>query len=334
VPRRRCIAGAVLSLASLAWTTSSEAAPHSGKTPIRVALTESLPEECAKAVPILERVRARTDRIERATTDAVDAKVFVTVHREGARLLGTLVVEEGAERTERTVSAPACEDVVAAFAVMLVVALDREAETPEVPVHEPSPAPEAPPPHVTPRPLPRGRARSRSPLVLGGGVGFGLPAYDGFIFEPTFMLEARLATSFQPRVRLALSRSAHDSVETRSARVDLVWTTGRASFCGAPRWLQNQALALCAGASVGELEAVVARPGGPARGLFWFAVGPSIVREVELGWRLGLQLEAGLAIPLLRDRFYFEPRTLAYQAPAVMPFFGVTLLTHVLPFDE
>lgn len=142
------------------------------------------------------------------------------------------------------------------------------------------------------------------------------------------MLELSIGSPLYPRVRAAIARSAHVEVTTPSDRSDLVWTTGRASLCAGPGWLHHHHVSLCATASVGALDATVARPGGPSRTLLWVTAGPSAVLDLDLGWTLGLEIEAGLSIPALRDRFFFEPSTLAYSAPVVSPFVGITLVSH------
>jgi hypothetical protein len=321
-----------LVVASLAWALPSRASPesdgHALIRPIRVALSESLPQECAGTTPLFERVVARTDRIRRVMTDAdadADAFVRVVVRREGDRLLGELTVEEGAGRTARSVSASTCEAVITAFAVMVVVALDPHAELapPRLPAppEERAVAPAGPRTTTLPPENDVGPAIGRSagpstppptndvgPAIgLSGGVGLSLQGYEGGVFERAAMLELSIGTAFYPRVRAAVARSEHVAVATPSDRVDLVWTTGRASLCGGPGWLHRHHISLCASTAIGALDAAVARPGGPARSLLWITAGPTAVLDIELGWRLGLEIEAGVSIPALRDRFFFEP---------------------------
>ncbi|AKU95309.1 hypothetical protein AKJ09_01973 [Labilithrix luteola] len=338
-------------VATLAWALTSQASPesdgraaspgHSAQPaaqpaqpirPIRVALSESLAEECSSTTALFEHIAARTDRIQRASTDA-EAFVRLVVKREGDRLVGELTVEERAGRTERSVSASTCEAVVAAFAVMVVVALDPDAES-----RRPSPS-ASPQEHTVPVAVVVTKARpapSTPPLEsdvgpaigLSGGVGLALQSYEGAVLERSAMLELSIGTPLYPRVRAALARSAHVAVTTTSDRSDLVWTTGRASLCGGPGWLHRHHISLCATTSIGTLDATVARPGGPERSLLWVTAGPSAVLDVDFGSRLGLEIEAGMSIPALRDRFFFEPATLAYSAPLVSPFIGVTLVSH------
>jgi hypothetical protein len=125
-----------------------------------------------------------------------------------------------------------------------------------------------------------------------------------------------------------MARSAHVQVATPSERVDLVWTTGRLSLCAGPGWLHRHHISLCASTSIGVVDATVARPEGPSRSLLWITAGPTAVLDIDLGWRLGLQIEAGLSIPALRDRFFFEPATHLYSAPLASPFIGITLVSH------
>ncbi len=334
----------LLFVASLAWAPASRASPerdeHAAIHPIRVRLSESLPEECAATTPLFERVVARTERIRRVTTDA-DAFVRLVVRREGDWLLGELTVEEGAGRTERSVSASTCEAVITAFAVMLVVALDPHAERrpprPPASAQEQAAAPAPPqeqaaaparPPPATPAPARLPPSDDAAPAIgLNGGVGLTLQGYEGVVLERSAMLELNIETVLHPRVRAALARSEHVAAAAPSDRVDLVWTTGRASLCGAPGWLHRHQVSLCASTSIGALDATVARPGGPERRLLWISAGPTAVLDIDLGWRLGLEIEAGLSIPALRDRFFFEPGRLLYEAPPVSPFIGMTFVS-------
>lgn len=330
-------------VATLVSTVSTVAAatppsdPRAEVEPIRVVLDETLPKECAAAKPLLDRVASRTDRIRRVASGAeAEASVRVVIRREGDRMLGHLTLEEEAGRTQRIVSAPSCDDVVAAFAVMLVVALDPDAESRSTKAPAPlAGEPRAAPPQRRPLPVRPRRSRpatavQRAPaLGVRGGVGVSLPAYDGPVFEHSILVELRADTALRPRVRAGLARSSHHEVLTPSDRVDLVWTTGRLSFCGGPGWLRAHDLALCAGAWVGALDATVARPQGTSRTLLWASAGPSAVLGLDLGWRLRVEIEAGVSIPALRDRFFFEPATLAYSAPLVVPFVGMSLLGDV-----
>jgi hypothetical protein len=214
---------------------------------------------------------------------------------------------------------------------MLVVALDPEAESrppshATTPDQSPAPAPPRGRKKARPRPAPRASIKEPPSIGLRGGVGYALPAYDGLVFEHSALLELHVDTALRPRVRAGVTRSAHHEVLTTSDRVDLVWTTGRASFCAGPGWLHEHHLALCAGASVGALDATVERPGGISRRLLWVTAGPSAVFGIDLGWRLRLEIEAGVSIPALRDRFFFDPATLAYSAPLAFPFVGMSFL--------
>jgi hypothetical protein len=293
-----------------------------------VALSESLPEECATTTPLFERVVARTNRIQRVTTDA-DAIVRLVVRREGDRLLGELTVEEGGSRTERSVSASTCDAVVAAFAVMVVMVLDLDGER-QPPSQPPLPPREQAETPARPRPTPPPPKSEVRPAAIGlsGGVGLALQGYEGAVVERSAVLQLTVDTALHPRVRAAMARTAHVGMSTRSDRADLVWTTGRASLCGSPGWLHRHHISLCASTSIGMFDATVARPGGPTRSLLWITAGPAAVLDIDLGWRLGLELEAGLSIPALRDRFFFEPGTELYSAPLVSPFIGITFVSH------
>lgn len=334
--RVRRAASAVVALALAAYAPAARAAEAG--SPLRVLLSERVPAACGRSKPLSERVAARTDRLRIVTDEPAEVRVRSEVTPEAGRFRGRLAVEEHGEFVERSVAGASCDEVLAAFAVMVVVALDAERDAS-------SAAPSAGEAASTPPPLASvvalgpatatvsgpPRARHRSPFALGLGVGFGLPFYDGILFEPSMNVELRWRAPLAPRLRATLARTAHDSVETRTDRVDLVWTTGRASICGAPAVTFRRGLSFCAWAKAGELRATVVRPGGTSRGLVWASAGPSALLDIELGHRLALQLEGGVGFPILSDRFYFEPATLAYQAPTAYPFVAVNLLSHVLP---
>jgi hypothetical protein len=122
------------------------------------------------------------------------------------------------------------------------------------------------------------------------------------------------------RLELLYGKSAVTS--TAEGDAQFVWTAGRGSACATGELpATSLRLGLCGLGEFGQLRANVSRAATqpkPAR-VWWSALGGAL-RIAFVFDPLMLEAEGGLLAPLLRDSFYFAPRTPdteVHQVPSV-----------------
>ena len=206
------------------------------------------------------------------------------------------------------------------------------AEPPKPPVAEP-PKPEA---SATPRPAESARpppppppppeAASAHAWSWSIGVHAGLTAgvAPSLLLSVPFFLDISRHTSslFAPAFRLRFVRSDSGSTSTGGPNADFTWTLGTLDACplGWPGDVDARLrLVPCARFEAGLLEAkgldVI-----PARSYArpWVAGGGVARASLRVVGGLFLEVEGGLVVPVLQDRFFVEPSTtLHVTAPLV-----------------
>ncbi len=124
-------------------------------------------------------------------------------------------------------------------------------------------------------------------------------------------------------VALSLA-SGNRTIDVGSAH--LLWATATVEACPF-RWAVARSLFVspCLAGEGGALlvggGANVPSATTPARP--WFSVGALARVDVPLGERFFLEARGGVALPLVRDTFYFLPATDVYEAPAVVGWGGI-----------
>lgn len=310
---------------------------------VPVQLEYAGPAGCPDADAFTREVLARAPRA-RLAANAERARALVArVKPAGAHGYdGVLVVRDtGAAATERAVHAPSCDELVTALAVIAAMVIDpitaktgaidagsaaAEAAAdagPSVPPVAPDAgAPPSPGPLEPPAPQPRESAQDAGPSndrwnvsagAGGGAIGGSAPT---LLFSvPLFFEVARSGNGVvEPALRLRFERTATASTEDGA----FSRTGGAADLC--PIALHGRSLRAQPCARL-ELAALYAkgRDVEPVRSDLrpWFAFGPIARARLELVAPLFLELEGGLLVAVVRDRFFVEPGTLVYRAPLV-----------------
>jgi hypothetical protein len=292
--------------------------------PLAVSLTYEGPSECPDAQGFQTQVRGRTARVrfvDPGQPSEVGWNVVIREARNGTS--GSLLVSGAAlGRLERKVTAATCEQVVSALALGAALSVDPDASL--VSQSEPaSPPPRRAEPANAPEPTrapPKPRAATR--LALG----LSLTARSGMGPELSWAPRPFVGLSYQTRsghtwgVRLS-GTQVHASAVSSAGQADFTWNVGRI-----------EAFPIRFGSSLWRFEPAVLFEAGQlrARGV---AVSPvnQVERPVLFGGALGrlsllafdlllLELEAGLALPLLRDRFYLYENTTVFRVPALAGF--------------
>jgi hypothetical protein len=237
---------------------------------------------------------------------AVTQRFRVELVDLGRRVRGTVGVDRGGLWRERRVVGQSCDEVVAALALAIVLALepDRAATPPAAPLRSKDPKPAA-------APLPSARLVPDSPANTTGGRSV----------EPTWRLGARGALRTGPAPGLSLELGAHvearlstspvwlgasvsrlASSEQQTSEFDGWLTSTRLSLEPWTRW--GFTLGLCAVAELGVVQASgrdVANPERQVRPWAAIGAGPRVQWHplspifFELGW-FGL-------LPLFQQRY-------------------------------
>jgi hypothetical protein len=86
----------------------------------------------------------------------------------------------------------------------------------------------------------------------------------------------------------------------------------------------------CVNGEVGRLDAVVKAPlQFRSQSRWWVTAGGSAKVAWQLHRRFSVELSGGARVPVLRHRLFFEPSTVVYEAPAVVPFVGAAFVAHL-----
>jgi hypothetical protein len=309
--------------------------------PLRVEVLDRA--GCSDKDAFMTAVRARSARIREAAPGetARGLRVVIAVGADGSYRGELTVIDDdrdGAWGRSRSIEGTTCQEVVDSLALFTVLAIDPTAigvETSEVrkpvpeplsaPVHAPEPPRDGP---RTPAPTRADRhddpkARARVTFGINGGVfAAGTPAplaAGGLFSEIAYQDSGEVGVRFGPSARLALTMTTRARVRVAEGSAGLRWTKLELDAC--PLVLRlTRALALrpCVSLSAGLLEASgsIAEPRSVAAP--FRTVGALARGEWPLSPKWLLELSGGVARPLRRDQFYFEPSTTVYEPPSVV----------------
>jgi hypothetical protein len=301
---------------------------------------------CTDRAGFMTAVRARSARIREPAQGEVarGLRVVIAVGADGGYRGELTVIDDhhdGALGRSRSIEGTTCQEVVDSLALFTVLAIDPTAVTGET-VEVRTPEPSSPTVHATeprrdgPRtPAPRRTQRQDGPAVRaratfginGGFFAAGTPAplaAGGIFSEIAYRDSGELGVRFGPSARLALTMTTLARVRVTEGSARLRWTNLGLDACPVVlRFTRALSLRPCLGLSAGLLEASgsIAEPRSvvaPFR-----TVGVLARGEWTLGPSWLLELSGGVARPLRRDLFYFEPSTPVYEPP---PFVGIVTI--------
>lgn len=277
---------------------------------------------CTDNVDFGRKLRSRSSRVQLGSgEDSVGVAVTIHPAATGALVEGTMRVGDSV----RQVEGATCEEVADALSLVTVLLFDPEAET--RPPTPPAPVPTPPPPPEQPRPPVRSPVRP-APREEGWRWGLGLHGVGAAIDELTIgasllgeMTRGRNLSTLT--FRLALTTYS-TNVELGPRAANLVWSFLAPQVC--PLRVRAGILSVfpCAGVAMGVLSSEptrgVERPRSFTR--IWFAPRAAARARVALAPRLGLEVEAAVDVPVVRDRYAFGDVE-AFRVPAVIPSLGV-----------
>lgn len=266
-----------------------------------VALQYAAPAGCPDRAVVEAAIRARTPNVRlaaqahRVFAITIEAATGAAPEATSNGFRGTLVVDRVADKE---LSAPRCDDLATALALVTALAIDPTAAAP----------PRTAPPAVGSAGAPGGRFEAD----LGGLASAGVS--PGALFAAVIEGRATVRRTYQLELAAIAGRA---SVAQDGAQAQFTWLTTRLGGCR--RWLGWG----IAAAACGDLEVGVVRAAGEQivnqRGLtrLWLAAGLHGSAQVPLGSRIFGQLQLGATLPIVRDRYLFAPNIEVHETPSV-----------------
>lgn len=325
--------------------------PPATSAPVSVRIDVRAPRDCATADTFWDALARRTNLLERTTSASASNSIRLELTRHGGWVDGDLTVVRGAETSDRRhLRGSTCEDVIDGLSFIAALAFDEgarldgdaptEAErvttddaadgalgTEDVAPADDAPADVAPPS----KPRPSSATTSLSIGAVGGVARMGVT--DAGSVSTTWGALVELAWNrpgvVSPSIRVG---ATHGGATSRNASVqaELAWTAGRFALCPLRFALSTtMAWRTCAGMSVGVFSARATNLRiATDRSRPWAA--PEI--SVPLRWEpvapLFIELQAALAVPLVRDEIVVDPNVPVYRAPTLLPSLAVAAGVH------
>jgi hypothetical protein len=334
----------VLPAAAIGMTAAAQA----DDSRIAVRVDSSGRESCAEGQAFLVELEAKDPNVRAAGPSELAPLLVVRIARTtGGKEHGRLVIEDtDGTLSRREVVGDTCESVLAALALMAAIAVDPRAPLPREGVSGPSGSSEASPPtsgegHETPA---RARAEDagavervmadrdgsqssegpsttsyRISFAGGAGVTTGTAPSVVPLFPVSVDVSWGGASSLGPMIRGGFEHAGSgDDAATGGGSARFVLNAGTLDAC--VRWPVVGRLELfpCLLTEAGVLSST-GLDIMPARSDTrpWVAVGALGTARYRVVWRLFAELSVGLRVPLLRDRYFFEPDTTVFRPPAL-----------------
>jgi len=135
---------------------------------------------------------------------------------------------------------------------------------------------------------------------------------------------------FEPSLRLGVGRSFRTNTVSAVGTVGLQWDEMILTGCGDLIRTGRFSVSPCVDVEAGILEAIVLEPPpSRVRSADWFSAGVS----AHFSWRplaaLSVELFGVARAPVIRNQLLFEPATLVYEAPHIVPFVGTAVVAHI-----
>jgi hypothetical protein len=315
-----------------------------------VEIVYEAPGGCPGRDKFVEEMRARTTRFRVVAKSDATRTVAVEIHADAGGSTGRLLVRESDGReASRSVSAKRCEEVVTALALIAAVAIDPTAlsNAPPNPAPPPGPAPAPPPPPASRPPAappseapPPNAAPPRVAVVSEEAprtsrfrlaVGAELAAMFATAPEPLIGLRPFIELgsfghrSVAPYFRLSFMRRGGSQAETEIGGGTFTWTAARLE-AGPIRYPPARAFAIQPGVFFdgGAIEATGEDAADAHRETrAWLAPGALLRASWSPLRVLVVEAEGGLAVPLLRYRFFFGPDATLWQVPPLAGTAGI-----------
>ena len=263
--------------------------------------------ECAPDA-FTSKLRQASQRLRPALAGEAALDFSLRVERTLGVYDGSIRVREAqGNETTRSIAGASCDEVLSALALIAVVLVDPNAvgepRTNEGARKQGVPMPE----QASPVPSPARHWR------FGAGVSGGVESSvaPDVVATAAVQLETVLGGPgiFSPRLAVAVVRSAGDTVTTPAGAAHFAWTAARIDAC--PVRLPSSgrfALRPCLSFDAGVLDVTGEQTyRASSTRLTWLALGGVVRAEYLPVTPLTLGLDAGVVVPFVHDRFYFDP---------------------------
>jgi hypothetical protein len=297
----------------------------------RIALATELEYRAVPDCPVAEEL---ADKARERLSDARHElpKLGVRISKRQTAYLATVTI--GDDET-RTLTAPTCDEIVNAIAVIMAIRAAEEHEPALEPESKPAWSgdsakpidlpPESPPETVTPTgssaritPLPREsfgkdasprEATSKIDLRVGTGAVFLLGVSPIAAWGPSLSAGVGSTTGVEWDVGLTVERASTETTDIPPGAVWMQWTGVRSTGCILAVRAGRISVRPCAEVAGGLLKAQGGRetvlvPGQVERP--WVAVGPALRAGTAALPILDVWLEAALPISVVRERLVFR----------------------------
>jgi hypothetical protein len=327
-------------IAWMLFSLETRAALAQGVETVRVVYAAD--RACPGRDGFVRELEARSRRVRAASAGESARTFYVELISDpsGHGATGSLTIEErGRPAAHRVLRGADCTEAARALSFIAALAVDPAASPPpDSEAEERERAPRRAPPLAVragrggatnaPRSL---QSAPRAVWSAGAGAeawGLAVPSAAAGLRAFWDVRFAR-AQPFSPSVRLSIARTLESTVEVESSRSAFTWTLSRIELCPV-RWGSTVALGACAALDAGIVHARAAWADQHAgRSRPWLAAGLGLRGSWRfLPW-LGVEAEAGLVVPWIREDFVYRPSPNAYRAPQVVPFGGLSMVIFV-----
>jgi hypothetical protein len=297
---------------------------------------EASAESCPNAPAFLGAIRARTERPRLAAPGESAALLQVTITRTAASpVTGRLEIREpDGTRQERAIESDTCAEVAKALALIAALYLDPDAAlVPEPPSLSASPPPPRSRPPEPPPPTAARETGRHATFGIGvgagvlGGVGPSIAPVAGVFGDVT--LAGRRPSWLRPSIRAGAVFATSTGEVVGAQRYFLIAGAVRVCPIELPlrAWLGvGPCAGLQAGVHRGTSQGI---PNAQAEDRPWVSPTATLRSSLILDGALGLELEGGVAVPLIETRFFLAPDLTLFRTPPVV---GIGTATVTLRF--
>ncbi|CAN5802284.1 hypothetical protein BH11MYX2_BH11MYX2_08200 [soil metagenome] len=265
--------------------------------PEHIRVTYDAPAGCGTADEFFAQLAARV-AVVRDDADAARRLFAVTITQGADRVDGALTIR-GTDTSVRAVQGATCDETISALAVVAALAVTDERPPPEPPrVLSPPP-----PPHTD------------QWLAAGAGIAENIGVVPDAVLGLSAFVSYGRAHTWQ--IRLEIARTSQQDAVIAAGTSQFRWTAGRLEVRPFAFTAGPLDVAPAVGVEVGAVTAhgtTVNAPMGGSRP--WIAPRAVGRGTLHLG-RFALELEGGVAFPLIRDRYFVGPDMTLFEVPAV-----------------
>ena len=327
--RLRATAGASsLFVTSLLLAPAADARADDGVLAVHIVV--EAPASCTNEERFWAEVTKRTAEIRRAASAAPDVPTLtIRASEADGRARGELFLRVADDEVlaPRHVNARTCAEVTAALALAFVLAMEEgELRTRPPPApHEQEHAPERPPPRRTDaglRPSPRRDADEPAGVTTSMGAQVIVGGIDGAAFGTAIFSDLRPA-ELDRRLSVRLQATAlRRTVAREAGEAVLSWALMRARLCVHPS--TGFTIALCALVEGGAFAGTATQARNPLSYVGpWAGAGFAMGATWMASARWGIDVEAGILAPFVRDDLVLQPRAVLFSTPPATMWVGI-----------